>query len=65
MRPDHRNRPDRPPSPIKLKSEDDQLMRDMIAKRLGSTGYKLRATLGVPTAECTVCRRPKKRGWTL
>jgi transposase len=54
-----------PKSPIKLTPEDDQLMREMIAKRPGITANQLRVMLSVQVAECTVCRRLKKLGLTL
>ena len=54
-----------PKSPTKITPEDDQLMRDMIAKRPGITANELRAMLSVEVAECTVCRRLKKLGLTL
>lgn len=54
-----------PKSPTKITPQDDQLMRDMIAKRPGITANELRAMLSVEVAECTVCRRLKKLGLTL
>lgn len=54
-----------PKSPTKITPEDDQLMRDMIAKRPGITANELRTMLSVEVAECTVCRRLKKLGLTL
>ena len=54
-----------PKSPTKITPQDDQLMREQIAKRPGITANELRAMLSVQVAECTVCRRLKKLGLTL
>ena len=54
-----------PKSPIKITPQDDQLMREQIAKRPGITANELRAMLSVEVAECTVCRRLIKIGLTL
>lgn len=54
-----------PTSPTKITPQDDQLMREQIAKRPGITANELRAMLSVEVAECTVCRRLKRLGLTL
>jgi len=54
-----------PKSPTKITPQDDQLMREQIARRPGITANQLRALLSVEVAECTVCRRLKKLGLTL
>lgn len=54
-----------PKLPIKLTPEDDQRMRDAIARRPGITLRELQAVVGVPVAESTICRRLKKLGLTL
>ena len=54
-----------PKSPIKLGPEDDQRMREAIAKRPGITLRELQAVVSVPVAESTICRRLKRLGLTL
>ena len=54
-----------PRTPMKLTPEDDQLMREQVAKRPGITANELRAMLSVEVAQCTVCRRLIKIGLTL
>jgi len=54
-----------PKSPTKITPEDDQLMLDQLTQNPGITANQLRAMLSVEVAECTVCRRLKKLGWTL
>lgn len=54
-----------PKDPIKLTADDDQRMRDAIARRPGITLRELQAVVATPVAESTICRRLKRLGLTL